>query len=87
MTDFGVAGQLTGTMGYRRRTFVGTPYWMAPGGWALHSLRGDFLLSVLSKTVMILIAFLCAEVIANSEDGYSEKADVWSVGITAIEVS
>jgi serine/threonine-protein kinase 24/25/MST4 len=27
MSDFGVSGQLSGTLGYRRRTFVGTPYW------------------------------------------------------------
>ena len=65
LADFGVSGTLSMTLGSKRASFVGTPFWMAPEviqqGGAAPSAGGVF-------------------------DGYNESADIWSMGITLIEM-
>uniref|UniRef100_A0AAQ6IMF8 non-specific serine/threonine protein kinase n=1 Tax=Anabas testudineus TaxID=64144 RepID=A0AAQ6IMF8_ANATE len=57
VADFGISAQITDTLS-RRKSFIGTPYWMAPEVAAVE-LKG----------------------------GYNELCDIWSVGITAIELA
>eukprot|EP00887_Chlorella_sp_A99_P002384 scaffold10.g2384.t1 len=71
VSDFGVSAQLTGTVS-KRRTFVGSPLWMAP--------------EVIEQSPET------APPPANggggrAPDGYDEAADIWSLGITAIELA
>jgi serine/threonine-protein kinase 24/25/MST4 len=73
VSDFGVSAQLCGTVGFKRRTFVGSPLWMAP--------------EVIEQSPDLRGGELRGDGSVAGEEGYDEAADIWSLGITAIEVS
>ena len=66
LADFGVSGQMTQTIGARRKTFAGTPFWMAPE--IIQSSGGGGGQSPSSSGF-------------GGPNGYDEKADIWSLGI------
>lgn len=89
LADFGVAGQLTDTQ-IKRNTFVGTPFWMAPE--VIKQSAYDFKVSLWSGGgnfhVNNLHSVWSACVWMHLTDGFhSPQADIWSLGITAIELA
>lgn len=81
LADFGVAGQLTDTQ-IKRNTFVGTPFWMAPE--VIKQSAYDF--KVGTAGMRVAAAGLRVPLVATVLCG-SVQADIWSLGITAIELA
>lgn len=73
LADFGVAGQLTNTTS-KRNTFVGTPFWMAPEVIKQSAYDSKVRNNYLRSGGVWLWIFIF-------------QADIWSLGITAIELA
>lgn len=90
LADFGVAGQLTDTQ-IKRNTFVGTPFWMAPE--VIKQSAYDFKVSLWAgqeNTFNPCIQRMCCDVTSLSKlilFRSPPQADIWSLGITAIELA
>lgn len=75
LADFGVAGQLTDTMA-KRNTVIGTPFWMAPVSEPLNHMLDTFSCKFKLNSQEVI-----------EEIGYDCVADIWSLGITALEMA
>ena len=103
LADFGVAGQLTESLN-KRKTFVGTPFWMAPEVITQtaydtkvcstplqnkHQNSGEKTKRFTQNACMYcMCASLYTDMYTNTACTLSPiQADIWSLGITAIELA
>lgn len=77
LADLGVSAQLSSTLA-KRKSFIGTPYWIAPEIIAVEMKVGCYL-----HTLMALLMLQ----LQMGPDGYNSRCDVWSMGITCIEMA
>ncbi|MGH0130452.1 UNVERIFIED_CONTAM: hypothetical protein FKN15_001664 [Acipenser sinensis] len=97
LADFGVAGQLTDTQ-IKRETFVGTPFWMAPEVIQQSAYDSKRLLTNKRFTQRNTKQDTALDAKINRQtkrlntkqmvqDRRTNTADIWSLGITAIELA
>ena len=87
LADFGVAGQLTDTQ-IKRNTFVGTPFWMAPE--VIKQSAYDFKVGRMGGGTRVPCGrggHGARAACAAAAPWLSVQADIWSLGITAIELA
>lgn len=75
--DFGVSAVLK-EANSKRDTAIGTPYWMAP--------EVTHILSLVEKTDKTVQVIKCDQV-APGAASYNNRCDIWSLGITCIELA
>lgn len=89
LVDFGVCALLQEQKG-KRDTVIGTPYWMAPEVRLFVALflgTCQHIIPASSPLICLLPQVITCEAAPPGTASYDAKCDVWSLGITAIEIA
>ena len=77
LADFGVS-QYISSREAKRRTLIGTPFWMAP----------EVTISQSASEHVMQSSKCCLQMaVGDAGSGYNQLCDIWAVGITSIELA